>query len=253
VHSLALVLAVILLGTQFASVAFTDVLPADQQLPPLTISDLLAQEAPFLVLAFIGVGLSVRRHLGASSQRLGLVIPAPWQIGLGLAAAGAFFALSLESQQLSQALTPGIAHQVDKTSQHLFGSLQDTPGIIALAVIPGLCEEILFRGALQPRLGLVTTAVLFTAIHTEYGLSIDVATIFVIAIGLGLIRKYANTTASCTCHIGYNLLVGISLTGPLLFIAIAAEAALVVWVGYVAWSRRRRSTEQPMAEMPGVR
>ena len=121
-----------------------------------------------------------------------------------------------------------------------FGQLDNPYGIAAIALIPGICEELMFRGALQPRLGLVLTALLFTSIHTEYGLSFDTLAIFVIAIGLGLIRKYTNTTTSCACHVSYNLLVGIGITGAALNTAFAVEAALVVISGYALWTERRR-------------
>jgi membrane protease YdiL (CAAX protease family) len=254
VHSLALVLGVILLGTQVASLAFTNVLAADLQLPPLNIGDLLAQEVPFLVIAFAGVGLWVRRGVAGSADRLGLVVPAWWHVALALAAAGVFFGIGQLSGYLSQTLTPGISQQVDQSSQHLFGDLSGgLVGIIALALVPGICEEILFRGALQPRFGLALTAVLFTAIHTEYGLSIDVLSIFVIALGLGAIRKYTNTTTSIACHVTYNLLVGLSLGGAMLVAGVVVEIALVAVVGYVLWARRRPSNEQAVAENAAVR
>lgn len=143
VHSLALVLAVILVGTSAASLAFTNVLASDQQLPPLSLGDLVAQELPFLLIGLAGVGIWVRRDLGASASRLGIVVPAWWHIVLALAAAGAFYAFGLASHSLSQVITPGLADQVDKSSEHLFGSLSASiGGIIALALIPGICEEI---------------------------------------------------------------------------------------------------------------
>jgi len=99
---------------------------------------------------------------------------------------------------------------VDASSQHVFGALSATAlGIALLAVVPGLSEEILFRGALQPRIGLLATALLFTSTHTEYGLSFVTLEVLVLAIGLGLIRRYTNTTTSCVCHIAYNLLVAL--------------------------------------------
>ena len=113
--------------------------------------------------------------------------------------------------------------------------------------MPGICEEVLFRGALQPRFGIITTAVLFAAIHTEYGLSIDVITIFLIAIGLGFIRRYANTTACCVCHATYNLVSGTGLPGITLWIAIGVEVVLVAIALYLILARRRAS-ESPMAE-----
>jgi membrane protease YdiL (CAAX protease family) len=253
VHSLAMVLAVILVGTSAASIFFTDVLAADQKLPPLMLGDLLGQELPFLIIALAGVGIWVRRDLGATVARLGLVVPAWWHVLLALAAAGAFYAFGVASHSLSQLITPGLANQVDQSSQHLFGALSaTTAGIIALALIPGICEDVLFRGALQPRFGLVLTAFLFAAIHTEYAFSIDALSIFVIALGLGAIRRYTNTTTSSTCHVAYNLLVGINLAGAALNIGIGVELVLVVAVGLVLWSRRRRSSET-MPETTGVR
>ena len=250
VHSLALVLAVVLFGTQVSAIAFTDVLTANLKVPALTIGDLLAQEAPFAVMAFAGVGLYIRRSFSASSDRLGLVTPAWWHITLALGAAGAFWALGEVSLWLSQTFTPDITSKVQTTSDHLFGGLSGGPwGIAALALLPGFCEEVLFRGALQPRLGLLATSLLFAAIHTEYGLSFDVVAIFVIAIGLGLIRRYANTTASVTCHVAYNLLASLTIVGPYQPGAYVVSAALLGVSAYAMWQRRRvPSTSGPDEE-----
>jgi hypothetical protein len=67
VHALALVLAVILFGTQLATIAFTDVLAANQAQPALSVGDLILQEAPFLILAVAGVGIFMRRDLAGAS------------------------------------------------------------------------------------------------------------------------------------------------------------------------------------------
>lgn len=253
VHSLALVLAVILVGTSAASIFFTNVLAADEKLPPLMLGDLLGQELPFLIIALAGVGIWVRRDLAATATRLAVVVPAWWHVLLALAAAGAFYAFGLGAHWLSTLVTPGLATQVDSSSQHLFGGLSaNLGGIVALALIPGICEDVLFRGALQPRFGLLLTAFLFAAIHTEYAFSFDALSIFVIALGLGAIRKYTNTTTSSACHVAYNLLVGISLSGLALNIGIGVELVLAVIVGVVIWSMRRR-TGEALAETSGVR
>ena len=241
VHTMALVFATVLLGIQLTSIAFTDVLATSNAQPALTVLDLFEDELPFLVAAVVGVGLFIRRSVPASAGRLGLVVPRWWHIALALACTGIFFGLGQASDVLSHMFTPQVAHRVDATTQHVFGLLNnDALGIVAVALIPGICEELLFRGALQPRLGLVVTALLFTSIHTEYGLSLDTLTVFLIAIGLGLIRKYTNTTASCVCHISYNLLVGIGIAGALQSAALIAEAALVAVSVYAIWAERRR-------------
>jgi len=77
-----------------------------------------------------------------------------------------------------------IWHKVDSTTRHIFGGLNTPVGIAAIAVLPAICEEILFRGALQPRLGLVVTALLFTSIHTSTA-SRSTRAVLVIAVGLG--------------------------------------------------------------------
>ena len=247
VHALALTLAVVFFGTQVTFIAFTDVLASDRAQPPLSILDLFLNETPFLILALAGVGLFMRRKVPAAAQRLGFVRPAWWQVALALAAAGGLFALASGSDALNHAWSPDVARNVDATTQHLFGQLGGPVGIAAVALLPGICEETLFRGALQPRIGVVATAMLFTSIHTQYGLSVDTAGIFVIAIGLGLVRRYVNTTASCACHVSYNLLAGIGIAGSALGAAIGVEAVLTALAvfGFLASRRKPAVVDTP--------
>jgi hypothetical protein len=200
VHALALALAVILFGSQVTLVSFTNVLAADQAQPPLTVVDLFAQELPFLIIAVTGVGLFIRRNGTETAVRLGVVTPMWWQITLALSAAGIFFAFAQGVDTLSHAWTPGMAHQIDTTTQHVFGGL----------------------------------------IHTQYSVSFDTLAVFILALGLGVIRKYTNTTTSSICHATYNLTVSIGIGSQFLGFAIAAELALLLLTGYALWSIRRR-------------
>jgi CAAX protease family protein len=245
VHAYALVLAVILFGSQVATIVSVDVLALDQTLPPTTLADLAANQAPYLILALAGVGIYIRRTPSGASERLGLVRPTWWQIVTALAAAGAFFAFIQGADYLSHVWTPQVASQVDKTTQHVFGGLAGPIGIAALALLPGICEEILFRGALQPRLGLLATAALFASIHTQYGLSFDALSVLVVAVGLGALRKYTNTTTSCVCHVSYNLLAGVGIASGLIGAAAAVEVGLILLAGYALWSNRRRLVAHP--------
>ena len=244
VHALALVLAVLLFGTQVTSIVFTNLGATTQT--QLTLGDLFSQEVPFLILAAAGVGLFMRRNLPQAAERLGLVVPAWWHVVLAVAAAGAFFAFGIGMDWLSHTWTPEVARQVDSTTQRLFGGLGTPLGIAVLALAPGICEEIMFRGALQPRLGLIATALLFTCIHTQYGLSLDALSVFVIALGLGLIRRFTNTTTSVICHSTYNLIVGlagIGIAGLRIEVAILLELILVAVSAYAIWSNRRRAPQ----------
>src|SRR5438270_698602 len=144
VHALALALTVILLGIDVAVIAFTDVLATAQAQPPLTIADLFFDETPFLVFALIGVGLFIRRELPDTAARLGLVLPRWWQIAVALASAGAFYFFVQQVDVASHRWTPDLAHRVDAPTNHIFGQLGWPAGTLAVAVIPGLCEELLF-------------------------------------------------------------------------------------------------------------
>jgi membrane protease YdiL (CAAX protease family) len=229
VHATALVLSVVLVGSQLASQVAVDVL--SQQATsgvPLGPADLIAGEVPFLLAAVLGVGLYTCRGPRDTVQRLGFVRPTAWQVVVALAAAGAFFAFGNAAATLGHQLTPGVAHKVDAANQRLFGQLGDPLGIATIALSAGICEEALFRGAMQPRLGILWTSLVFTAVHTQYGLSLDAAAVFILAIGLGLIRRFTNTTTSAICHVVYNTLVGIGVTGAWLGPALAVEVGLLV-------------------------
>jgi membrane protease YdiL (CAAX protease family) len=173
-------------------------------------------------------------------------------VALAVAAAGVFFVFGQAMIALSHTLTPEVAKQVDSTTQRLFAPLDNPWGIAALALAPGICEEILFRGAIQPRLGILATALLFASVHTQYALSLDTLAVFVIAIGLGLIRKFTNTTTSSLCHISYNLLTGIGIASSMMAGAVGIEALLIGVSVYAIWTNRRRLAAAGEALTPRV-
>src|SRR5437868_15305765 len=120
VHALALVLAVILFGTQLTSLVFTDVLSALDRQPPQTIVDTFLDELPLALLALAGVGLFVRRKAADAAGRLGLLRPAWWHLALAPAAAGLFLAVLTGFDAANQALLPDLAKHIDATDSHLF-------------------------------------------------------------------------------------------------------------------------------------
>lgn len=238
-HATAIVFTVALAALEVGSQLSSDVIAqvaASQQLQPI---DLITGELPFLLAGLLGVGLLIRRSPAAAMARLGFVRPAWWQIVLGLAAAGAFFAFSSGVDLAAQHLTPDLARKVGSANDRLYGQLNTLPGIATIALAAGIGEETLFRGALQPRMGLVWTACVFAAVHTQYGLSLDALAVLILAIGLGLLRRYASTTTSLICHVTYNAVVGYQLAVSMLLPALAIELLLVALL-VVAVLRRRR-------------
>jgi len=228
VHRLAVVLTVGLVAVQVVTQLTSDVLAAAAAGPSLSRLDLVAQEIPFLLAAVIGIGIWIRRSPAAAAQRLGVAWPRPWQVLLGVAAAGLFYAFGVGADALAQWLTPGLAQRVNAASGRIFSGLGDPVGIATIAIAAGVCEELFFRGALQPRLGLFWPALVFASVHTQYGLSLDALAVLVLALGLGLLRRYTNTTTSALCHVAYNTLVGVGIGGLGVVPAIAVEAALLV-------------------------
>lgn len=247
VHALAIVFAVIFFGLQVSITLFTSLAGTSQ--PGIGVGDLVAQDVGLVILSAAGVGIFMRRDLGQVAARLSLVWPAWWQVVLAVAAAGAMYAFAQATVALSQTWTPDVYRQVSTNTGQIFGGLVTNPvGIAALAVGPAIGEEILFRGALQPRLGLVATALLFTASHSEYGLSLEVFSVLVAAFGLGLLRKFTNTTTSAISHAAYNLAIGIGVAASQIDAAVAIELGLVAVSAFAIWSmwRRRPRPAEPL-------
>jgi membrane protease YdiL (CAAX protease family) len=80
---------------------------------------------------------------------------------------------------------------------------------LVLALIAGISEEILFRGALQPIFGLWFTSILFAVVHVQYGLTPVTVFVVILAVLLGLIRRRTNTTVAIFVHAGYNFVLGL--------------------------------------------
>jgi membrane protease YdiL (CAAX protease family) len=91
-------------------------------------------------------------------------------------------------------------------TENLFGNLASVGGAIALGLSAGISEELLFRGAVQPRLGLLLATVLFAVGHLQYGLSVATLEIFVIGLVLGVMRARTSTTIAIVIHASYNAL-----------------------------------------------
>jgi uncharacterized protein len=242
VHALAVSLTVLISASQVGNQVSRDVLQQVAGGEQLQAIDLIAQDIPFVLGALVGVGFLIRRGGLATLVRLGVVRPTLWQVALGLACAGLFYLVSTGADIVASHLTPDLSQRVGAANEHLFGQLQNPAGIATIALAAGISEELLFRGALQPRLGLVWPAIVFALTHSQYGLSVSIVAIFVLAVGLGLLRKFANTTTTMICHIAYNAAVGIGITGALIGPSVALEVALVIVFAVALVVARRRRT-----------
>ncbi|MDQ6919407.1 MAG: CPBP family glutamic-type intramembrane protease [Candidatus Dormibacteraeota bacterium] len=246
---LALVAVVLIVGIQLNYQASHDALAAVKGSPQLQPIDVVAQEIPILFLAFLGVGLFTRRSFPATLERLGLVRPAPWHIFAALGVAGLFVAVSQGAEYLQQVLDPALAHRISQATSHYYAGITGIAGITVIAFAPGIAEESFFRGALQPRLGMILAALAFAAIHSQYALTVDTLLVFTLGCGLGIVRRQLNTTAAIVSHAAYNALAGIGLPDNLLIWAIAAEG-IIVAVTVTLWYVGRRSDPELLPKTP---
>ncbi len=171
----------------------------------------LASQLPFLAVALLGVGLGVRRTPRETLARLGYGPVSLKHLGVVALFLGAAFASFLAADYLFSQLQPDLYREVGRVSRTLF----DPRGLSAVSAVlfalligvgAGLGEETLFRGAVQPVLGILPTSILFASMHVQYGPSLLLGYIFLLSVGLGLLRRYINTTASFLAHAGYNTL-----------------------------------------------
>jgi len=176
----------------------------------------------YLVVALTGVGWLVRRDTRSMLKRLGLRFPTRQDWSWGIGGALLIYLISQIFSALWIAVTPvEIIEQQTIASQQLFelfsGSL--ILGFI-LAVITGVSEEILFRGALQPVFGLLISSLFFTILHIQYALTPATLILFVVSLGFGWLRQHASTTASIIAHSTYNFI-------PFLLFSLATQTGAI--------------------------
>jgi len=127
-------------------------------------------------------------------------------VTVGLMAAGLVIALShlwTEHTRSGRALARGLAS--------LLGPLS-LRHVALLALVSGVAEEAFFRGALQPRVGLVAASVVFGLVHFVPRPEFRVWTVFSLAAGflLGfLFEATGNLVAPAVAHVVIN---GVNLT-----------------------------------------
>jgi membrane protease YdiL (CAAX protease family) len=208
VHYAAVVLALILLLSQLSVQLFGGALSIVAAEHP-TLADFVSQEVLLFVLAPIGVGFLVRRSLSETAERLALRWPKPrwwWLVAVGAIVPAILIVTAIDF--LGTAVDPAGARQINDVTKAVFVSLNNPLAVVLLGLSAGIGEEMLFRGALQPRFGLLLTALLFTMVHTQYGITFASLEVFLLGIGVGLLRDRAGLPICIVAHAGYDIAVG---------------------------------------------
>jgi membrane protease YdiL (CAAX protease family) len=175
-----------------------------------TIGTLWTQDILLALTAIIGVGWLQKRNTKETLKRLGLVRPTFKIFFTGISFAVCFVIINLILEQLASISGFGMDPNVDKITNQQLGPLFETiPGILTLGLAAALGEELIFRGAMLPKFGLVYTSILFTLVHANYGLSVATLIVFILAIVLGVLRIRYNTTLTMVTHASYNIILGL--------------------------------------------
>lgn len=171
---------------------------------------LWAQNLMFLFMSLIGVGLFVRRDFSSALRRLGIVKPTLRQVLIGIGSGLLLVGIASIIVMVGEMVGVTVDKDVEKLTEQLLGPLtQSVFGVLTMGLAAGLGEEALFRGALQPRFGLILTTLLFTLLHGNYGLTLSTFVVFLVGLALGLLRNRYNTTTTMIVHATYNITLGV--------------------------------------------
>lgn len=179
---------------------------ADQQ---TTLTQLWTQQILTAVFAMFGIGWLIRRNGRSLWERLGItgLTGREWLLGIGIGLALVPVALGFE---WLAGLVGWENAEVEQLAEALLGPLfTSIPGILTLGLAAAIGEETLFRGAVQPRFGLLLTSLLFALLHSTYGISIATVVVFVLGYILGWLRNRYNTTMAMVVHAVYNMSLGV--------------------------------------------
>ncbi len=218
VHYALLVVAVgALIGATMASAAQDEELLSSltEATANAGLTGLWVQMVALIVLSVLGVGLFVRRDWREVLTRLGVTPYVNVRYLLAIPILGLLSGFVVD--RWWEMMDPVGMEGVSRISEALFGPFIDAglAGVIAVAVTAGIGEELVFRGALQPRFGIAITSLLFAVLHTQYTVSPALVQVFVLAVLLGLARRNANTTTSILGHATYNgILVALAVYAP---------------------------------------
>lgn len=188
---------------------FLRALPTNQ--PLVDTGGLVTQLVCEVLIAAAAVGLWVSRDFRQVRERLGLhpMRGRDWLIaGAGL---GLVILLNAGMEWLERTRFPEL-WQADQAIVRMLVGNMSLASVLLLGLSAGAGEEILVRGALQPRTGVFWAALLFSAGHVQYTW-FGMLVILLLGITLGLIRRFSNTTTVIVVHMVYDVVAALGAGG----------------------------------------
>lgn len=193
-------IALLLVPVSFALLVAAGAVTLRWGLPGLVLAQLIGFAAPAWLAA---------RRTGSPGAVLGLVAPpARAVVGSVLVAISLWYVSAVVLVPLARDLvTEG---ETERLLEHLAGSEPIALKLIALAVVPALCEELLFRGALarglRAPLGLVGAALLSAALFAlVHGSLARLPITFALGVVLGVTTlRIGSIVPAMVIHAGNN-------------------------------------------------
>lgn len=170
---------------------------------PFYATDSVVAVVTDAALALAGVGFLLTRDGRAVRERLDLRPVGPRLAAWALATALGFHVVVGALEWTESVLFPEL-HALEDRFDYDFVGIPPLIGAVLVSVAAGVGEELLFRGALQPRVGVVLSAALFAALHVQYQVP-GVLMIFAVGLALGVLKQRTSTTFTMLVHVVYDL------------------------------------------------
>lgn len=162
-----------------------------------------------IIGSFFLVGLWIKKDLKGTLERLGLIHPTARQVILGIATGillvGIFWIFDDIVVALFQVF--GIRTTDETLVNNLFIASFTPLAAVVASVSAGLGEELAIRGVIQPRFGILLSALVFASLHAYQYAWDGVLAVLLIGICFGILRKYTNTSTSAISHGVYDLVL----------------------------------------------
>ena len=166
--------------------------------PMADVGSLVGQLFGEIVFALAAVGLWVGRDLSAVRARLGLGSMGVRHVAIAAAGLAAVTGLNAGMEWIERTHYHALWLRDQDMVKLIAGDISVAAALV-LGVSAGVGEELMVRGALQPRVGLVWASLLFAAAHVQYTW-FGMLTIVLLGVTLGIVRKTANTTTAIIVH-----------------------------------------------------
>ena len=160
----------------------------------------------YIIIGFLGVGLFIRRDFRECLKRLGILKPSFKEISYAIALTFLLLLIVVIIGIIVNALGIEGLDKYDEDLVGLFGGSITLIMALAISLSSGIGEEIIFRGALQPRFGIIFTALVFTITHVQYPSILALSVVFAAGLVLGWERKRFNTTTAMITHSLFNFI-----------------------------------------------